>query len=139
MMTRELAPEEWAAFFDAFSRRFRGRHMTIEVAVAADADFRTLADRLPLLGITSEPAAAPTESIQVMLGDSPVQNVVHVIRQPSRVLVAQVSNGEDDRLTIESATGETTRVDFGQTASAAGEAHGHALARTSQAEFASFE
>ena len=79
MMTRELTPEEWAAFFDCFSRRFRGRRMTIEVALAADADSRTLADRLPLLGITVEPAAAPADSIQVMLGDAQVQNVVHVI------------------------------------------------------------
>ena len=134
-MTRELAPEEWAFFFDGFSRRFRGRRMTLEVAVTADTEARTVADRLPLVGITAEPAAAPADSIQVMLGESPVENVVHVVRQPSRVLVAQVRNGEDDRLIIESATGETTCVDLGQTARAAGAVDSDALGQTSQVDF----
>jgi hypothetical protein len=113
MMTRELHPGEWAKFFDCFSRRFRGRRMTLGVTDAGgDAPLGTLADRLPLLGISMEPTRGPAEVIEVMLGDAPAQHVAHAIRRPSRVRVAQVSSGEDEVLLIDCEAGPTTRVDF---------------------------
>ena len=112
MTTRELQPVEWSWFFDCFSRQHRGRRMTIEVVDAPDAQAFTLAHRLPLLGITAEPRRGQVESIQVMVGDSPGSNVVHFIRQPSHVRVAQLTNGEDDMLIIDSESGPTTRVNF---------------------------
>lgn len=112
MTTRELQPVEWSWFFDGFSRQHRGKRMTIEVVDAPDAQAHTLAHRLPLLGITAEPRRGQVESIEVMVGDSPVSNVVHVIRQPSHVRVAQITNGEDEMLIIDSASGPTTRIEF---------------------------
>ena len=112
MTTRELQPAEWSRFFDGFSRQFRGRRTTVQVIDSPDAQCHTLALRLPLLGITAEPPRGRAESIHVMVGESPVGNVVHFIRQPSRVRVAQLSNGEDDLLIIDSAAGPTTRIDF---------------------------
>ena len=114
MKTRELASTEWATFFDCFSRRFRGRLVTVELSETPDARADALARRLPLLGLTVEPVDGPAESITVMVGDSPRENVVHVVRSPCRVRVAQVSNGEDEILIIDSGSGPTTRVDFRQ-------------------------
>lgn len=86
--------------------------MTLSVAGPHVDGEHLLADRLPLVGITAEPREGSPEAIEVMLGDSTVQNIVHVVRRPTRVRVAQVGNGEDDQLTIETASGETARVDF---------------------------
>jgi hypothetical protein len=113
MMSRHLSPGEWGTFFDAFSRRFRGRCMSLQIAEAAGAAAHMLADRLPLLGVALRPTRGLAESIQLVLGYSPVQNVVHVVRQPARVRVAQVSDGEDEQIVIESAAGETVTLDFG--------------------------
>jgi hypothetical protein len=112
MKTRELASSEWAVFFDCFSRRFRGRPVTLELSETADARGDALARRMPLIGLTVEPHNGPAESITVMVGDSPSENVVHVVRSPCRVRVAQVTNGEDEVLIIDSGSGPTTRIDF---------------------------
>ena len=88
MNSRELSPGEWKTFFDAFSRRFQG------------------------VPVTVEPASGPAESIAIMAGDAPGENVVHVVRQPRRVTVAQVTNGEDDLLIIDAVDGPATRIDF---------------------------
>jgi hypothetical protein len=112
MKTRELASSEWAPFFDCFSRKFRGRPVTLELIETADARGDALARRLPLIGLTVEPPDGPAESITVMVGDSPHANVVHVVPRPCRVRVAQVTNGEDEMLIIDSGAGPTTRIDF---------------------------
>ena len=109
MDTRDLSPDEWAHFFDGFSRRFRGQRMTLRVAAHEGHTDRLLAQRLPLLGIVAEPRDGhkPPDSIEVMLGDTTAENVVHVVHQPTRVRVAQITRGEDEQLIIEAATGET--------------------------------
>src|SRR5687768_4824253 len=105
MMTRELQPIVWAHFFDCFSRQNCGRTMTVDVMPAPDARAYTVARRLPLLGITAEPRRGQPELIQVMLGGPDEGNVSHVIPRPARVRVAQVTNGEDEMLIIESESG----------------------------------
>jgi len=112
MRTRELSAKEWAFFFDGFSRRFRGRPVTVGLSEAAEGRADTLAKAMPLLGVTVEPPRGRPESIVVMLGDSPRANVVHVVREPCRVRVAQLTDGEDDVLIIDSGAGPTTRIDF---------------------------
>ena len=74
-----------------------------------------MAASLPLVGVTVEPSLGPAQSIVVMLGDSPRANVVHVVRDPCRVRVAQVTDGEDEVLIIDSGAGPTTRIDFRKT------------------------
>lgn len=124
MVTRELESEEWIAFFNAFSRHFRGRPVTVELVAASGRGSppQVVARQVPLIGITAEHKAAGTppgqpevSAIQILLGTEGDRSdhFTHVVREPSRVRVAQVSNGTDELLFIESAAGgTTTRVDF---------------------------
>jgi hypothetical protein len=112
MKTGELASSGWTSFFDCFSRQFRGRPVTLELSEATEARADALARQLPLIGLTVEPAHGPAECITVMVGDSPRENIVHVVRNPCRVRVAQLTNGEDEMLIIDSGAGPTTRIDF---------------------------
>jgi hypothetical protein len=124
MKSRELSRAEWGRFFDCFSRRFRGRAVTVELgefpeaASAAPEGADRLAEGLPLIGITVEPPHGPAESIAVMAGDAH-QNVVHFVRDPCRVRVAQLASGEDEMLIIDSGAGPTTRIDFRRPSAAA--------------------
>ena len=112
MSTRELSPGEWRTFFDCFSRRFRGKAITVDLSETPDGRADTVARRLPLVGVTAEPAHGKVETIAVMLGDSPDDNVLHVVREPCRVRVVQITGGEDEVLLIDSGAGPTTRIDF---------------------------
>ena len=112
MHTRDLSPSEWNGFFDMFSRRFQGLPVTVELKESPDGRPATVARELPLLGVTVEPRSGPAESIAIMVGDAPGANVVHMVRGPRRVRVAQVSNGEDDVLIIDSVNGPTTWIDL---------------------------
>src|SRR5688500_15818283 len=100
MTMRELQAVEWAKFFDGFSRQSCVRRMTVEVIESVNDTPRTLADRLPLLGITAEPSHGPARVIAVMLGDATSGDITHMIRDPSRVRVAQISNGQDEMFLI---------------------------------------
>ena len=113
MTTRELTRDEWVAFFNAFSRHYRGRPITVQVAGTGDEGRpKTLARRAPLVGLTAERDRDTVTAIQVIVGDSPGAHLTHVIRDPTRVRVAQVSNGADELLLIDAEAGPTTRVDF---------------------------
>jgi hypothetical protein len=114
MTTRELQPDEWAMFFDCFSRRLRGRPVTVLVG-DSDAATHAVARRLPLVGVTAEQSEGRVRSIEVLTGapgSPPAEHVSHVVRSPSAVRIGQVSNGEDEVLIIQSATDPTTFVDF---------------------------
>lgn len=111
MTTRELSAGEWKTFFDCFSRRFHGRPVTVDQSDAPEGRADTVARQLPLIGVTLEPSVGNAELIAIMMGESR-ENVVHVVRGPSRVRVAQLSNGEDEMLLIDSSAGATTRIDF---------------------------
>ena len=112
MTTRDLSPGEWKMFFDCFSRRFHGLPVKVDLSGTPEGRARSVARQLPLIGVTVEPPAGPPESIAIMVGESTDDNVVHVVREPCRVRVAQVTNGEDELLIIESKGGVTAWVDF---------------------------
>ena len=67
---------------------------------------------VPLVGITAEPHAGGVRWIEVIVGNSIDDHLMHIVNAPRRVCVGQVSNGEDETLTIDSATDPTLRVDF---------------------------
>ena len=112
MFTRELSPGEWRAFFDCFGRRFRGRPMAFDLGETAEDCAESVARRLPLVGVTAEPAHGRVETIAVVLGDCADDKVVHVVRDPCRVRVVQITGGEDEVLLIDSGAGPAARVDF---------------------------
>lgn len=115
MRMRELQPDEWGKFFDGFSRSHQGRPVSVEVRTARHAH-ASVARWLPLVGVVADAhdAQGPKpDAIEVIVGDAPHGHVSHVVRHPTRVRVAQVSNGEDEMLVIESADEEgLTVVDF---------------------------
>jgi hypothetical protein len=113
MTTRELDRNEWASFFDGFSRHFRGRPVTLDVRdPAAPQAQRHVARDLPLVGVTAEFPDGRSPTIEIVVGDSPDEHVSHVVNAPTRVSVAQISNGEDEVLVIESETDPTVALDF---------------------------
>lgn len=112
VFTRELSTAEWRTFFDCFSRRFRDQPMTVGLSETPEGRADIVAEQLPLVGITVEPAEGTAELIAVMMGDSPHENVVHVVREPCRVRVGQITGGEDEVVIIDSGAGPTTRLDF---------------------------
>ena len=113
MRTRELPRGEWAVFFNSFSRHHRGRPVTVHVlADGSGGACQTLARRRPLGGVTFEAGPNTPPAVEIMLGDSPDEHLMHVVRDPVRVQIGQVTNGADEVLLIESATGPSARVDF---------------------------
>jgi hypothetical protein len=71
---------------------------------------------MPLLGISAEPRHGRVEAIELVLGDDgdarAAGHLAHVVHDPARVKVAQVSNGEDEVLIIEPVSGPATEIDF---------------------------
>ena len=115
MRTRELDPREWVAFFEAFSRQYRGRPVTLELAEKGPLNSaRFIAQQVPLVGITAEPEAGEARAIEIVVGDGPDSHLCHIISSPSHVKVGQISGGEDEVLVIESASDPTVLLAFHQ-------------------------
>ena len=113
MFTRDLAGDEWVPFFNAFSRRYRGQCVTIHRSGPAGEPLQAVARRMPLEGITAERVAdGRVATIQIILGDTADVHLMHVIGDPTRVRVAQVTDGADELLLVDTAGGVTTRIDF---------------------------
>src|SRR5687768_338241 len=109
MDIRELDPNEWTAFFNAFSRHYRGLPVTVELT--NNHPPQVIAKKMPLIGITAECRDAHVSVIEVILGDAPYGHLTHVVQQPTKVRIAQVTNGADELLLIDPAAGPTTRID----------------------------
>jgi hypothetical protein len=115
MDTRDLDTEEWADFFDAFSRNYHGRPVTLELGPGHPRKLRCLIARhVPLIGITAEPRVGRVRSVNVTIGGGADEYLCHVVNAPRRVRVEQVSNGADEVITIDSDTDPTLRVDFSE-------------------------
>ena len=113
MTTRELDSDEWAAFFNAFSRQYRGRAVTLELAERGPLDSaRYIAQHVPLVGISAEPEVGTPKSIEIVVGGDAETHLCHIVSSPSRVKVGQISNGEDEVLIIDSATDPTVMLAF---------------------------
>jgi hypothetical protein len=115
MTTRELKFDEWAAFFNAFSRRYRGQTVTVELLDKSSPNDRAaqvIARRVPLSGITAERRGNAIVDIEIMLGDGDNEHLVHIAHRPTKIRIAQVSNGADELVLIDTAAGQTTRIDF---------------------------
>jgi hypothetical protein len=114
MTVRILKPDEWVRFFNAFSRRYRGRPVTVRL-LGRDGDdeqSQTVANRMRLVGIAAERINDEVTAIEIIVGDSPEGHMTHVVREPSRVRVAQVTDGTDEVLLIDAKDGPTRGVDF---------------------------
>jgi hypothetical protein len=111
MRTSEIPRDQWEPFLAGFSRDHQGQRITVELLGANMGDQPELRD-VPLMGVTFDTKRSEGEAIEVMAGDSPLANAMHVVSRPVRVLVAQSDRGADQALEIESLEGPTTLLRF---------------------------
>ena len=109
MITREIPREEWAAFFDSFSRRHEGWRVTLEV-LGPDIGAQKEARELPLGGITAE--LNGKDRIDVMVGERADDHITHSISQPTHVRLEETDGGVHQALEIESSGAPTVLLRF---------------------------
>jgi hypothetical protein len=105
MSTREVEPDEWLPFFDAFSSMHQGVLVTLEVTRGASTE--VIAREAPLEDIHVD-AVAGTPRISVVLLDRD-DELSQVVVDPEHVYMSEREGGVV-RLEISSAT-ETTAVE----------------------------
>ncbi|HSZ59753.1 MAG TPA: DUF5335 family protein [Tepidisphaeraceae bacterium] len=109
MQTHEVPDKQWIPFLNDLSKRHQGEPVTVEL-IGRDIGDQSEAKDQSLLGITVDP---PTGSckIEVMSGGSD-SLIAHEISHPIHVRLAQLDNGADAALEIESDSGPSTLVRF---------------------------
>jgi hypothetical protein len=115
MFTRELDACEWLGFFSAFSRHYKGVPMTLNLPPAhGGVAAEVIARDLPLVGVTAECRYGDgrVTSIDIMLGSSLEDHVIHTINRPTHVFIGQISNGSDETIVIHSQTDPPVELDF---------------------------
>jgi hypothetical protein len=109
MQSHEIPSNQWIPFLNELSKRHQGEHVTVQL-MGRDIGDQSEAQDQSLLGITVDP---PTGSckIEVMAG-GPDSHIAHEISHPIHVRIAQLDNGADATLEIESDSGPSTLVRF---------------------------
>jgi hypothetical protein len=112
MPTQEIPREDWATFFDGFSRQHEGWLATLEV-FDPEMGAQEEAHELPLKGVTiAAENGAPRKGVAITLGKTAGHQVTHTIAEPTRVWLNQTSAGANAALEIESADGAKTLLRF---------------------------
>ena len=111
-MRNQLIPRvDWGRFFDAFSRRQRGRRVTVRV-IGPRIGSQVEARDLPLEGIVPGTRGGPF-GIDILLGAPPPgPNVEHRVPDPQEVWVELTDLGVEEALEIRSKDGTQTLVQF---------------------------
>jgi len=109
MAARQIASDEWAGFFDAFSRHYRGRPVQVQI-LGENLGVYSIAKSQPLIGITAQNKVGPRE-IEIIAGDT-TANLTHVVKNPAEVWMQQGNNGVDSVLKIASKDGISILIDF---------------------------
>jgi hypothetical protein len=99
MTTKEVARNEWAIFFDTFSKQHEGWLATLEV-FADELGAQTEALDLPFEGISLDSEDKP-ESLVINMGTSNADHVSHLVKRPTHVWLQQTAAGADDSVEIE--------------------------------------
>jgi hypothetical protein len=104
----EIARSEWAAFFDAFSRRRLGWNATLEV-LGPEFGAQTEAHALAFVGVV-----ACTDSLSILLGDDLARHVTRSVVGPVRVRIGRTETERcvTETLEIESDDGTVTLLGF---------------------------
>jgi len=103
MPTQEILRDEWARYFEQFSRRHQGWLVTVEI-LGLDIGDQVQVRDLPLEGITVE-TSDDGDEITIIAGSRPDARISHTICAPLRVWVKQNELGADEALEIESPAG----------------------------------
>jgi len=108
MQTRTIPSDQWIEFFNRFSSDHMGWPATVKVLEGASGPL-TVAENLPLQGISFDTKGTRPSSIEVAVGDDPAQHVNHVVDMPLHIREADESDGSID-LQIEPANGPVTLI-----------------------------
>jgi hypothetical protein len=106
---REIPRDEWAEFFDIFSRQHEGWLVTVEL-LGAEIGAQVEAEEVALGGITADLKGGGEDVISIILGKRSAEHVTHNIAQPTHVRIEQAESGADMALQIEAGGGVTTLV-----------------------------
>ena len=106
---REIPRDEWAEFFDIFSRQHEGWLVTVEL-LGAEIGAQVGAEEVALEGITADLKGGGEDVISIILGKRSSERATHNITQPTHVRIEQAENGADMALQIEAGGGVTTLV-----------------------------
>src|SRR4051812_2178446 len=99
--TREIARDEWIAFFDSFSRQHDRWLVTLEV-LGPDIGAQIESCEQALNGITAELNDTGEDVISILVGSRSDEHVAHMVHAPSHVRLNQTSAGAHEALQIES-------------------------------------
>ncbi len=108
MQTKEIQQNEWAKFFDNFSRKHEGEILTIEI-LGSDIGAQMEEKGLALEGITAE---ATSNTIVIMAGGRRADHVTHPVNRPTGVSIERTDEGDDAAVAIRAADGTTTLLRF---------------------------
>lgn len=111
-MSNEIKHDQWATFFDEFSKRNRSRPTRIEVLSELGA--QEAERHLPLNGISVDENGSSAPRIEILLGGaSPtVQHLTHAIPRATSVFLKAGIDGSDEALEVEDANGAKTLLCF---------------------------
>lgn len=97
MNTKEIIRNEWAGFFEMFSKQHEGWLASLEI-FGDDVAAQTEAVELPFEGISFD---AEAESLLISFGKTAADHISHTVERPRRVWLRQTPEGADDSLEIE--------------------------------------
>jgi len=112
-MSEEIKREQWAAFFNTFSKVNQARPTRLEVfgELGAQEEER----HLPLNGISFEDVGEGAPKLEILLGGQAPSDARHLTHTVTRVqhVAAKVSqDGRDEALEIQDAEGTKTLLRF---------------------------
>src|SRR5512142_2920772 len=105
---RDIPPEQWISFVDAFSRQHMDWLATVEIT--GPGKRLVLVRQRRLKGVSFDRAAQ--ERAYIEIGDTPEEHVTHTVERPTRVTLKQTAAGAHQGLEIASADGSITFVRF---------------------------
>jgi Family of unknown function (DUF5335) len=100
MTTQEISRDDWANFFDVFSKQHEGWLATLEV-FGSDLGAQTEGLELPFEGISFNPHNGEPESLVIHLGRSSDDHISHTITRPQHVWLKHTPDGAHDSLEFE--------------------------------------
>lgn len=104
MPTQEILRDEWARYFEEFSRRHQGWLVTVEI-LGLDIGDQVQVRNLPLEGIIVETNDSDGDEMTIIAGSRPDARISHTICAPVCVWVKQNEQGADEVLEIELPSG----------------------------------
>lgn len=104
MSTKEIKPEEWKKFFDAYTKEHKGWKVKFEV-LSEDVGAQVIAENLPLCGITAD-IDNEISRIEIMVGENASKHISHSIANPLRIMLNAPFTGIE---TLEFETGDGTK------------------------------